>query len=103
MRHKIVCLVGSVKQVDDWRSITAQLTAKGYVVLEAGLYGTAGLDINQATWDLVGDVHFQKIEMADVVATIAKPDRTFGKDTMNDIEYARQHDKPVVAWESLLA
>ena len=93
---KIVCLVGSVKQRDDWLRYTARLTALGYVVLEAGLYGTVDEDIVKETWDLVGKVHFQKIRMADMVALIRKPDGTVGKDTQADIDYAKSQNKPII-------
>lgn len=81
VKKPIICLVGSVKQEDDWRMWVKVLTIRGYVVLEAGLYGTVGESITQETWDLVELVHHKKIEISDVVGVIRKRDGTVGENT----------------------
>mgnify|MGYP001612200432 CR=1 FL=1 len=101
IKKQIICLVGSVKQEEDWRMWVKFLTIRGYVVLEVGLYGAVGDSISQPTWDLVTLVHHKKIEMCDVVGVIRKRNGTVGQHTQEDIQYAREHGKMVAKVESI--
>ncbi len=90
---EILCLVGSVKQVDEWRSITDALTRRGYVILEAGAYGSVGHNITQKEWDTVTLVHWSKIDLCHRVLVIKKPDGSIGEHTKLDCLYAKQRGK----------
>lgn len=85
-------MVGSVSQEDDWRQETERLTQLGYVVFEAGSYDKS---VPQKTWDLIEEVHLQKILMSDIVAVIPKKDGTVGKSTQKEIEFARINGRSV--------
>lgn len=104
MKHKFltVTLIGSVKQEADWRRYVSELTKRGYVVFEAGLYGTLGGDIPSEVWELVTQVHFQKIQMSDMVATIRKPDGTIGDHTRGDMEFGKENNKRIFEVETLM-
>ena len=101
LKKYIICLVGSVKQEDDWRRWVALLTSQGYIVFEAGLYGAVGENIPQKVWDLVTEVHHGKIDMSHVIGVIRKSNGTVGEDTQDDIQYAREHRKMVAKVESI--
>jgi hypothetical protein len=96
IQDRIICLVGSVKQEKDWREWVSKLTARGYVVFEAGLYGTVGNGIDQEIWDKVTFVHQKKIELSDTIGIIKKPDGSIGQHTKEDIDYALGLGKEVV-------
>lgn len=95
-RIPIVCLVGSVKQQYDWQQWTKTLTSEGCVVLEAGVYGTRGIDVDEETWQKITYIHWKKIEMADIIGVIRKPNKTIGEDTAKDILYAQNRGKKIM-------
>ena len=101
IKKQIICLVGSVKQKEDWMRWVAHLTSLGFIVFEAGLYGTVGDNISQATWDRVTKVHHKKIGMSHVVGVIRKRNGTVGPHTKDDIQYAMDHGKMIAKVESI--
>ena len=95
-----VCLVGSTSQEADWREYTSLLTQKGYIVFEAGSYDK---NVSKEIWDIVGEVHWGKIDLSDIVAVIPKPDEApLGYHTNKDINYALSKGKVVKFVTTLL-
>ena len=101
LKKYIICLVGSVKQEEDWRRWVALLTSQGYIVFEAGLYGAVGDNISQVTWDRVTEVQHGKILRSHVVGVIRKRDSTIGTNTSDDIDFARRNGKMIAKVESI--
>ena len=96
VKETVICLVGSVKQVEDWRKWTEVLTRRGYVVLEAGWYGADKSGISEEEKRLQVDVHSKKLDLANVIGIIEKPDGSLGKGTERDIDHARARGKVVI-------
>lgn len=101
-RAKIITLCGSFKFMDEFKSITEKLSLNGVVVFTPTActvpiyYET--LSENQI--DMLHDIHYQKIDMADEVWIIDK-DQYIGDDTRREIEYAQGRNKEIYYYQTI--
>lgn len=96
MKYKIITLCGSTRFKEEFLSATRELSMAGNVVLSVPFFSHAeGVVESQATEDLLGSLHKQKIDMSNEIYVINK-DGYIGESTRNEIEYARRRGIPVV-------
>ncbi len=97
---KVITLCGSTAFEAEFVEINQRLTMEGCVVISLGMFGLpdrADYDGTADSSDLkrrLGDVHFQKIRMADEVY-IVDPGGYVGESTRREISYAESLGKPV--------
>ncbi|MDR6320006.1 hypothetical protein [Actinoplanes couchii] len=97
---KVVTLCGSAKFEAEFAEVNQRLTLEGCVVLSLGLFRLPDLPGYDWTTDpsnlkaRLGDVHFQKIRMADEVY-IVDPGGYLGESARREIDYAESLGKPV--------
>ena len=97
---KVITLCGSTTFEADFAEVNQRLTMEGCVVISLGMFSPP--DLPDYDWaadssDLeaqLGDVHFQKIRMADEVY-IVDPGGYVGESTRREIAYAESLGKPV--------
>lgn len=106
-RFPIVCLCGSSKQKDDWLRYQRALALKGCCVLSINLYPALekpdGYNDEDDIKQMLEAIHLQKVEMADIIAVIPKPDGTIGDHTQKEIDRATELSKPIFFVEAVLA
>jgi hypothetical protein len=97
---KVITLCGSTRFEAEFAAVNQRLTLDGCVVISLGMFRLP--DLPDYDWavdssDLkgrLGDVHFQKIRMADEVY-IVDPGGYLGESTRREIAYAESLGKPV--------
>lgn len=110
-KPKIICLIGSTnkKFKDDWLLAETIFTLSGFIVLTANVkkYEFDGTIVNwkdiEDFRDILEEVHFEKIRMADVVVLVHRD--AVGESTKQEIEYCKKLNKPLLTyteWESTL-
>ena len=97
MKHKVVTLIGSTKKEwqNRYRQVERELTLAGYVVISVGLFKTDVPNI-ETYRELLESIHFQKIDMADVVVLIDK--KAEGEHTSLEKEHCKEIGKPMVTF-----
>jgi len=100
MKHRIVTLVGSTKPEwqEQYRRVNRELTLAGFLVISVGLFKTDVPDI-EFYRELLESIHFQKIDMAEVVVLIHKD--AVGKHTELELIYCEETGKPVVTFVNI--
>jgi hypothetical protein len=97
---KVITLCGSTKFEAEFAEVNQQLTMDGCVVISLGMFSLPDLQDDDWTTDTsdlkrrLGDLHFQKIRMADEVY-IVDPGGYVGESTRREIAYAESLGKPV--------
>lgn len=104
-RHKpmptIVCLCGSTRYRVAFEEANYQLTMQGYIVLSVGFFmhacnnvhgGNVGATPEQKIE--LDELHKRKIDLADEVLVL-NVDGYIGESTRSEINYAKEHGKPV--------
>ena len=97
---KVITLCGSTTFEAEFAEVNRRLTMEGCVVISLGMFSLP--DLADYDWaadssDLkgrLGEVHFQKIRMADEVY-IVDPGGYVGESTRREIAYAESLGKPV--------
>lgn len=86
--HPIVCLVGSTSPEwqEQYRKVNRELCLGGCVVVTVSLFKTDVDDIEKYR-DLLESIHFQKMDMSDVVVLIHKG--AIGKHTRMELDYCQ--------------
>jgi hypothetical protein len=99
----IVCLIGSTRFLDQFFEAGWAYTLKGYIVLSIGVVKTSQVDsdgghgaemVSQECADMLDELHRRKIDLAQEVFCV-NPGGYIGKSTAAEIEYCRQHKKPI--------
>lgn len=100
MKHKIVTLVGTTQKgfQTRYRQVERELCLAGYVVISVNLFKTDVPNIEDFR-DLLESIHFQKIDMADIVVLISKD--AVGKHTALELEYCHKIQKPVAVFTTI--
>lgn len=94
-RPKIVCLCGSTKFPDAFRDAMKVETLAGRIVLTVGMFGhQEGIDMDGPVKAMLDQLHFRKIDLADEILVL-NVNGYVGHSTGNEIQYAREHGKPV--------
>ena len=97
---KVVTLCGSTRFEAEFAEVNQRLTLEGCVVISLGMFSLPDrpdYDWTADSSDLkgrLGEVHFQKIRMADEVYVV-DPGGYVGESTRREIAYAQSLDKPV--------
>ena len=97
---KVITLCGSTRFEAEFAEVNQRLTMEGCVVISLGMFSFPDLPDYDWTADTsglkgrLGDVHLQKIRMADEVY-IVDPDGYVGESTRREIAYAELLGKPV--------
>jgi hypothetical protein len=97
---KVITLCGSTRFEAEFAEVNQQLTMEGCVVISLGMFSLPDLPDNDWTADSsdlrgrLGDVHLQKIRMADEVYVV-DPGGYIGESTRREIAYAESLGKPV--------
>ena len=96
----IICLCGSTKFKSEFLSASRAFTLAGHIVVMPGVFGHAdGGFLDNETKKKLDELHFRKIEMADVVYVI-NPNGYVGASTKREIEYAESLGKTIRYLES---
>ncbi|HEV7203094.1 MAG TPA: hypothetical protein VGN18_00720 [Jatrophihabitans sp.] len=97
---KVITLCGSTRFEAEFAKVNQRFTMEGCVVISLGMFSLPELpnyDWTADSSDLkgrLGDVHFQKIRMADEVYVV-DPGGYVGDSTRREIAYAESLGKPV--------
>lgn len=92
---KVVTLIGSSKMRETWDNVNSYLTRLGYAVFSLGVWSAPD---KEKIRPILERVHDKKIELADIVAVILKPDATIGINASNELKYARQLGKKIIGF-----
>lgn len=95
-KYKVVTLCGSTRFKEEFVKAQKDLTLQDNIVISVGLFGHSG---DNEVWtddtkEMLGDMHKRKIDMADEIFII-NVDGYIGESTRSEIEYAKEHNKPV--------
>lgn len=89
----VVCLCGSTKFKAEFLAASRAFTLQGHVVVMPGVFGHAdGGFVDGETKRKLDELHFRKIEMADLVYVV-NPRGYIGESTKREIEYAESLGK----------
>lgn len=98
-KPETVCLCGSTRFKDAYRSENRRLTMEGKIVLSVGLFGHAdNVDLEDEEKEMLDTLHKRKIDLADRIHVI-NVDGYIGDSTQSEIEYARATDTPITYLE----
>lgn len=109
--YKVITLCGSTRFKDEYMEAQKRLTLEGNIVISVGLFGHSGdsevwenLDEGSLTKtkEMLDDMHKHKIDMADEIFVI-NVGGYIGDSTRSEIEYAKEHGKPVNYLEPIKA
>lgn len=91
----IVCLCGSTKFKEAFRTAEREEGLKGNIVLSVALFGhLEGLDMEGEDKKNLDKLHFDKIELSDEVLVL-NVGGYIGESTRNEIEYAQKIGRPI--------
>lgn len=93
---RIVVLCGSTTFIDLFDKMSLEYTLKGWIVLSIGSHKFCDKNLKEVAdkKEMLGELHFRKIDKADLVYVINK-DGYIGDSTRSEIEYAIEHDKNI--------
>lgn len=99
-RLPVVCLVGSTKPEwqERYRQVNRELCLAGYIVISVSMFKTDVPNIEQYR-DLLERIHFQKMDMADVVVLVHE--NAIGTHTALEIARCQEQGKPVVTFTDI--
>ena len=101
--YKVVTLCGSTRFKDQFMKAQKELTLKGNIVINVGVFGHSG---DSEVWEnmdegtltktkeMLDDMHKRKIDMADEIFVI-NVNGYIGESTKSEIEYAQKNGKAV--------
>lgn len=100
MSPPVAVICGSTRQRADIAELNRRLTLAGRIVLAPGVFSQDGDVLAVGDKERLDELHRRKIELADEVHVIAKPDGTLGASTSLELSYARSLWKRVRIWQS---
>lgn len=87
---EVVCLCGSTRFKDEYRTENQRLTMAGKVVLSVGLFGHSDdVSFSEGEKAMLDEIHKRKIDKAGRIHVINR-DGYVGESTQSEIEYARE-------------
>jgi len=99
-KHKVVTLIGTTRR--EWKNrylqVQKELCLAGYVVVSVSLFKDDMPNIEDHR-ELLESIHFQKIDMANVVVLIDKD--AIGEHTRLEMEYCQKIGKPIVVFTTV--
>ncbi|WP_369374450.1 hypothetical protein AB1046_08945 [Promicromonospora sp. Populi] len=99
-RPQIVCLCGSTRFTDEFRTVNRDLTLAGTIVVAPAEFEHAGDQITNEQKAALSALHFAKIDLADRVMVV-NPGGYIGESMRREIRYAHQTGKPVEYTDAL--
>ena len=93
-RPQIVCLCGSTRFTEEFRTANRVLTLAGTIVVAPAEFEHDGDQITDEQRTAPGTLHLAKINLADRVIVV-NPGGYIGESTQREIRYAHQTGKPV--------
>lgn len=97
---KVVTLCGSTKFKKQFEQANGYLTLQGNIVLSLAFFEQSeGFEITQEQAELLGKIHFRKIDLSDEIFVI-DVDGYIGSSTRREIEYAIETGKTVRYYSS---
>lgn len=98
---KIITLCGSTKFKNQFEHANAFLTLQGNIVIGLAFYEQSdGFEITQEQAELLGNIHFRKIDISDEIFVI-NVDGYIGNSTRKEIEYAEKNGKAIRYYSDL--
>ncbi|REE69657.1 hypothetical protein A8990_13254 [Paenibacillus taihuensis] len=92
---KIITLCGSTKFKDQFEQANAFLTLQGNIVISLAFFEQSeGFEITAEQAELLGKLHFSKIDLSDEIFVI-DVNGYIGSSTRREIEYANERGKGV--------
>lgn len=94
--YPVVVLCGSSRFKAEFEQVKKYLVLKENIVMDLAFYGHSGdaEALNEETFNLLFDMHLQKIRMADIVYAV-NPGGYIGDSTKKELEYARSIGKKI--------
>ncbi|MCG3219590.1 MAG: hypothetical protein KAR35_11300 [Candidatus Heimdallarchaeota archaeon] len=96
LKFPIIVLCGSTKYYELFDKTSLEYTLNGWIVLSIGSHRVSdkNLEISKEQFEMLGELHRRKIDMADLVYIINK-DGYMGQGTRDEIEYAKSQNKKI--------
>jgi uncharacterized protein YkuJ len=92
---KVITLCGSTKFKDQFEQTNAFLTLQGNIVISVAFFEQSeGFEITKEQAELLGNIHFRKIDISDEIFVI-DVDGYIGDSTRKEIEYAGMKGKTI--------
>ncbi|WP_183586285.1 hypothetical protein [Paenibacillus rhizosphaerae] len=92
---RVITLCGSTKFKRQFEQVNAYLTLKGNIVISLAFFEQSeGMALTPEQAELLGDLHFKKIDMSDEIFVI-DVGGYIGSSTEREIEYAERNGKTV--------
>jgi uncharacterized protein YkuJ len=92
---KVITLCGSTKFKEQFEQTNAFLTLQGNIVISVAFFEQSeGFEITKEQADILGEVHFRKIDISDEIFVI-DVNGYIGDSTRKEIEYAGKKGKVV--------
>lgn len=94
-KYKVITLCGSTKFKEDFFKVQKELTLKGNIVLNLGVFTQSDDEkLSEEIIEMLSDIHRHKIDMADEIYVINK-NNYIGNSTMSEIKYAEAQGKVI--------
>jgi uncharacterized protein YkuJ len=95
MIMRVITLCGSTKFKNQFEQANAYLTLQGNIVISLAFFEQSeGFEITQEQAELLGSLHFRKIDISDEIFVI-NVDGYIGNSTKKEIEYAEKNGKVI--------
>lgn len=95
MIMKIITLCGSTKFKEQFERANAFLTLQGNIIISLAFFEQSeGFEITEKQAELLGNLHFRKIDISDEIFVI-DVDGYIGSSTKKEIEYAKEKGKAI--------
>lgn len=92
---KIITLCGSTKFKEQFEQANAYLTLQGNIVISLAFFEQSeGFEITEQQAELLGNLHFRKIDISDEIFVI-DVNGYIGSSTKREIEYAQEKGKGI--------
>ncbi len=92
---KVITLCGSTKFKEQFDQTNAFLTLQGNIVISVAFFEQSeGFEITKEQADILGEVHFRKIDISDEIFVI-DVNGYIGDSTRKEIEYAEKKGKVI--------
>ncbi|NOU96607.1 hypothetical protein GC093_25795 [Paenibacillus sp. LMG 31456] len=92
---RVITLCGSTKFKDQFEQTNAFLTLQGNIVISLAFFEQSeGFELTQEQVELLGSLHFRKIDISDEIFVI-DVEGYIGNSTRKEIEYAEKKGKAI--------
>lgn len=101
-KYNVITLCGSTKFKDEFMKLQEELTLKGNIVLNLGIFfqSEKNSKLDEKTIQLLSNMHMQKIDMCDEIFVV-NANGYIGQSTKKEIEYAKKLGKKISYLEEI--